>query len=56
MQDDKKKGTVVGSLGEPPENFRDLTIEPTSNDMKMHRKEVGFQVFMLHLTYKTYDL
>ena len=46
MQDDKKKGTVVGSLGQPPENFRDLTIEPTANDMKMHRKEVGFQAFI----------
>ena len=42
MQDDKKKGTVIGSLGEPPQNFRDLTIEPTAKDMKMHRKEVGF--------------
>ena len=52
MQDNKKKGTVVGSLGQPPENFRDLTIEPTANDMKMHRKEVGFQAFMLTSSYK----
>ena len=41
IQDGGRRKTVIGSLGDPPEDFREISVNPIEKDMKTHRKEVG---------------
>lgn len=41
IQDGGRRKTVIGSLGDPPEDFREISVNPIEKDMKTHRREVG---------------
>ena len=45
------KKVFIGSFGKPPENFRDLSIQPTSKDVLNHREEVNKYVYNFYNRY-----